>query len=129
MYCLFSLPRLEKTHMCRFILVHDEMWRVEREFFFFGGGRGQKPMPRILLFPQLITVFHPFFFTEAVQRITGAYVAFMRPPYGNYNQMVLDASGIRGQGVVIWDFELVSSSFFFFLFFSQLFLLTDAKLC
>ena len=43
----------------------------------------------------------------------------MRPPYGNYNQMVLDASGIRGQGVVIWDFELVSLNSFF---------LTDAKL-
>ncbi len=37
----------------------------------------------------------------------------MRPPYGNYNQMVLDASGIRGQGVVIWDFELVSLNSFF----------------
>jgi len=42
---------------------------------------------------------------QAVQRITGAYVAFMRPPYGSYNQQVLDASGIRGQGVVIWDFD------------------------
>ena len=42
---------------------------------------------------------------QAVQRITGAYVAFMRPPYGNYNQLVLDASGVRGQGVVIWDLE------------------------
>lgn len=31
----------------------------------------------------------------------------MRPPYGSYNQMVLDASGIRGQGVAIWDFEFV----------------------
>lgn len=40
-------------------------------------------------------------------RITGAMPAFMRPPYGSYNQMVLDASGIRGQGVVVWDFELV----------------------
>jgi len=42
---------------------------------------------------------------QAVQRITGAYVAFMRPPYGNYNQLVLDASGVRGQGVVIWDLD------------------------
>jgi len=39
----------------------------------------------------------------------GAYVAFMRPPYGSYNQMVLDASGIRGQSVAIWDFEFVFS--------------------
>jgi peptidoglycan/xylan/chitin deacetylase (PgdA/CDA1 family) len=41
----------------------------------------------------------------ALQRITGAYPAFMRPPYGNYNNLVLDASGIRGQSVVIWDFD------------------------
>jgi peptidoglycan/xylan/chitin deacetylase (PgdA/CDA1 family) len=34
--CLFFAPsRLEKTHVCRLILVHDEMWRVEREFSFF----------------------------------------------------------------------------------------------
>lgn len=49
-------------------------------------------------------------YTEAVQRITGAYVAHMRPPYGNYNQMVLDAAGIRGQSVITWDFEYVLSS-------------------
>ncbi|KAF9457977.1 carbohydrate esterase family 4 protein [Collybia nuda] len=42
---------------------------------------------------------------QALQRITGAYPAFMRPPYGNYNNLVLDASGIRGQSVVIWDFD------------------------
>jgi peptidoglycan/xylan/chitin deacetylase (PgdA/CDA1 family) len=42
---------------------------------------------------------------QALVRITGAYPAFMRPPYGNFNNMVLDASGIRGQSVVIWDFD------------------------
>jgi len=42
---------------------------------------------------------------QAFVRITGAMPAFMRPPYGSYNQLVLDASGIRGQGVVIWDFD------------------------
>jgi peptidoglycan/xylan/chitin deacetylase (PgdA/CDA1 family) len=42
---------------------------------------------------------------QALQKITGAYPAFMRPPYGNYNNLVLDASGVRGQGVVIWDFD------------------------
>jgi peptidoglycan/xylan/chitin deacetylase (PgdA/CDA1 family) len=42
---------------------------------------------------------------QALVRITGAYPAFMRPPYGNYNDQVLDASGIRGQSVVIWDFD------------------------
>jgi len=41
----------------------------------------------------------------ALQRITGAYPAFMRPPYGSYNNLVLDASGIRGQAVVTWDFD------------------------
>ena len=29
------------------------------------------------------------------------------PAYGNYNDLVLEASGIRGQSVVIWDFEYV----------------------
>jgi len=42
---------------------------------------------------------------QALVKITGAYPAFMRPPYGNYNDLVLEASGIRGQGVVIWDFD------------------------
>jgi len=41
----------------------------------------------------------------AVERITGALVGFMRPPYGSYNQDVLDVAGDRGQGVVIWDFD------------------------
>ncbi|RDB28531.1 hypothetical protein Hypma_014946 [Hypsizygus marmoreus] len=41
----------------------------------------------------------------ALQRITGAYPAFMRPPYGSYNNLVLDASGARGQSVVTWDFD------------------------
>ncbi|KAF9531740.1 carbohydrate esterase family 4 protein [Crepidotus variabilis] len=42
---------------------------------------------------------------QALMRITGAYVAFMRPPFGNYNDQVLDVSGVRGQDVVIWDFD------------------------
>ncbi|TFK27885.1 chitin deacetylase [Coprinopsis marcescibilis] len=42
---------------------------------------------------------------QAVQRITGASVAFMRPPYGSYNNLVLEASYIRGQHVVYWDFD------------------------
>ncbi|PFH45874.1 carbohydrate esterase family 4 protein [Amanita thiersii Skay4041] len=41
----------------------------------------------------------------ALQRITGAYPAFMRPPYGNYNDLVRQASAIRGQELVIWDFD------------------------
>ncbi|KAF9546888.1 carbohydrate esterase family 4 protein [Agrocybe pediades] len=42
---------------------------------------------------------------KALVKITGANPAFMRPPYGNYNNLVLDASGARGQSVAIWDFD------------------------
>ncbi|KAG2021007.1 chitin deacetylase [Coprinopsis cinerea AmutBmut pab1-1] len=42
---------------------------------------------------------------QALMRITGAKPAFMRPPYGSYNDLVLDAAGNRGQTVVIWDFD------------------------
>ncbi|TFK71517.1 carbohydrate esterase family 4 protein [Pluteus cervinus] len=42
---------------------------------------------------------------QALQRIAGVVPAFMRPPYGNYNDLVLQASYIRGQKVVIWDFD------------------------
>ncbi|KAF9036841.1 chitin deacetylase [Panaeolus papilionaceus] len=42
---------------------------------------------------------------QALQRITGANPAFMRPPYGNYNTLVQDASGVRGQALVNWDFD------------------------
>lgn len=45
----------------------------------------------------------------ALLRIVGAYPAFMRPPYGSYNDLVLQASAIRGQGVVIWDFDSLDS--------------------
>jgi hypothetical protein len=58
---------------------------------------------------------------EALLRITGAYPAFMRPraftfkiryfilipslAYGSYNDRVRRAASVRGQSVVIWDFE------------------------
>jgi peptidoglycan/xylan/chitin deacetylase (PgdA/CDA1 family) len=42
---------------------------------------------------------------EALLKITGAYPAFMRPPYGNYNNLVRQASYIRGQSLVIWDLD------------------------
>ncbi|KAK0236198.1 carbohydrate esterase family 4 protein [Armillaria nabsnona] len=41
----------------------------------------------------------------ALQRILGVVPAFMRPPYGNYNDLVRSASYIRGQKLVIWDFD------------------------
>jgi len=42
---------------------------------------------------------------QALQRIVGVVPAFMRPPYGNYNDLVRQASAIRGQKLVIWDFD------------------------
>ncbi|KAF8643155.1 hypothetical protein AX16_009199 [Volvariella volvacea WC 439] len=42
---------------------------------------------------------------QALQRIVGVVPAFMRPPFGNYNDLVLQASYVRGQKVVIWDFD------------------------
>ena len=41
----------------------------------------------------------------AMIRILGVSPAFMRPPYGNFNDLVRSASAIRGQSLVIWDFE------------------------
>ncbi|KAG6840163.1 hypothetical protein C0991_008485, partial [Blastosporella zonata] len=41
----------------------------------------------------------------ALTRILGVVPAFMRPPYGNYNDLVRQASAIRGQKLVIWDFD------------------------
>lgn len=42
---------------------------------------------------------------QALWKIVGRYPAFMRPPYGNYNDLVLQASYIRGQAVALWDFD------------------------
>lgn len=42
---------------------------------------------------------------QAITRITGAVPAFMRPPYGNQNQLVRDASGARNQTIVLWDVD------------------------
>ncbi|CAE7229124.1 unnamed protein product [Rhizoctonia solani] len=41
----------------------------------------------------------------AIKKITGAVPAFMRPPYGEYDDEVLQVAGSRGQTVVIWDFD------------------------
>ena len=38
-------------------------------------------------------------------RIVGVSPAFMRPPYGAYNDQVRSASAIRGQSLAIWDFD------------------------
>ncbi|KAF8624448.1 hypothetical protein AX15_005867 [Amanita polypyramis BW_CC] len=41
---------------------------------------------------------------EAIVRITGAYPAFTRPPYGSFNDLVLQVAQERGQQLVNWDF-------------------------
>ncbi|KAF7424024.1 Carbohydrate esterase 4 protein [Pleurotus ostreatus] len=41
----------------------------------------------------------------ALQRICGVQPAFMRPPFGNYNNLVREASSVRGQSLAIWDFD------------------------
>ncbi|KAF8648430.1 hypothetical protein AX16_006293 [Volvariella volvacea WC 439] len=42
---------------------------------------------------------------QALQRITGATPAFMRPPYGSYNNLVREVAGARGQGIVLWNLD------------------------
>ncbi|KAF4594305.1 Carbohydrate esterase 4 protein [Pleurotus pulmonarius] len=41
----------------------------------------------------------------ALQRICGVQPAFMRPPFGSYNDLVREASAVRGQHIAIWDFD------------------------
>jgi peptidoglycan/xylan/chitin deacetylase (PgdA/CDA1 family) len=41
----------------------------------------------------------------ALQRIIGVQPALMRPPYGAYNTLVRQASHVRGQVMVTWDFD------------------------
>jgi peptidoglycan/xylan/chitin deacetylase (PgdA/CDA1 family) len=42
---------------------------------------------------------------QAILRIAGVKPAFMRPPYGEINDQVVEVAKIRGQKVVIWDFD------------------------
>ncbi|KAK3842202.1 MAG: carbohydrate esterase family 4 protein, partial [Linnemannia gamsii] len=42
---------------------------------------------------------------QAIKRITGASPAFMRPPYGAYNNLVLEVAGALENKVVYWDFD------------------------
>jgi len=42
---------------------------------------------------------------EALQRLLGVTPAFMRPPYGSYNDLVREIAGERGQTIVLWDFD------------------------
>ena len=42
---------------------------------------------------------------QALIRIVGANPAFMRPPYGAYNDLVRAVSASRGQKLAMWDFD------------------------
>ncbi|KZV87804.1 carbohydrate esterase family 4 protein [Exidia glandulosa HHB12029] len=46
---------------------------------------------------------------EALLRITGAYIAMFRPPYGSYNNLALQAIKVRNQSAVLWDFDSLDS--------------------
>ncbi|KAJ7472652.1 chitin deacetylase [Mycena latifolia] len=50
------------------------------------------------------------FFFKALSRIIGVKPGFMRPPYGNYNDLVRQASYIRNQSLVLWDFDFSEPS-------------------
>ncbi|KAG8932517.1 Carbohydrate esterase 4 protein [Tulasnella sp. 418] len=42
---------------------------------------------------------------NAIKKITGATPAFIRPPYGEYNDLFRNLAGARGQSLVTWDFD------------------------
>ncbi|CAA7269500.1 unnamed protein product [Cyclocybe aegerita] len=42
---------------------------------------------------------------EALMKITGAYPAFVRPPFGEFNDNIREVAGARGQTIVNWDFD------------------------
>ncbi|CUA76241.1 hypothetical protein RSOLAG22IIIB_12144 [Rhizoctonia solani] len=42
---------------------------------------------------------------QALQRIVGVTPAFMRPPFGSYNDNVRNVAGARGQKIANWDFD------------------------
>ncbi|KAH6913603.1 chitin deacetylase [Coprinopsis sp. MPI-PUGE-AT-0042] len=42
---------------------------------------------------------------EAILKITGAFPAFTRPPFGEYDNDVLQVARFHGQTIVNWDFD------------------------
>jgi len=46
---------------------------------------------------------------QALERIVGKAPAFMRPPYGNYNDLVRQVAYQRGQSLVLWDLDTQDS--------------------
>lgn len=41
----------------------------------------------------------------ALKKITGLTPAFMRPPYGDYNNNVRQVAAEYGQSVVLWNYD------------------------
>ncbi|KAJ7183308.1 carbohydrate esterase family 4 protein, partial [Mycena filopes] len=46
-----------------------------------------------------------FFQVQALRDIIGAIPAYLRPPYGNYNDDVRTVAAARNKSLVIWDFD------------------------
>ncbi|EJU00232.1 carbohydrate esterase family 4 protein [Dacryopinax primogenitus] len=42
---------------------------------------------------------------QAIQKIVGAQPAFFRPPYGSYNDEVLQIAANHGMNVILWDLD------------------------
>ena len=42
---------------------------------------------------------------QAIQRLIGVQVAFTRPPYGKYNNIVRQVAANRNQKLVNWSFD------------------------
>lgn len=42
---------------------------------------------------------------DALIKILGVKPAFVRPPYGNYNELSRQVAQENGQSIVIWDFD------------------------
>ncbi|TFK95792.1 carbohydrate esterase family 4 protein [Pterulicium gracile] len=47
--------------------------------------------------------------SDALERIAGLRPAFMRPPFGEYNNLVREVAASIGETVVIWDFDSTDS--------------------
>ncbi|KAJ8081854.1 hypothetical protein PM082_007700 [Marasmius tenuissimus] len=47
---------------------------------------------------------------DAIEKITGAKVAFTRPPYGEYNDVVEQVASEQNQALVLWDFDSADSA-------------------
>ncbi|KAK0469444.1 carbohydrate esterase family 4 protein [Desarmillaria tabescens] len=42
---------------------------------------------------------------KALESILGVKIAFMRPPFGSYNNDVVEVAAAHNQSVIIWDFD------------------------